>query len=164
MDKPPEENHHEINKQIDILLAENKSLKTENALLKKEIKKAESAIPKLTNLSLFNGAFNDVFSEIAHEINNPINFVMSSVSIVKRGVEDYTELMSMYKKIEGIEADQSYKKILELEDDIDLTLTQQELSNALQTINKGFERIQEVAHNLSLIGKTGGSHSLKIEC
>lgn len=138
-------------------------LKAENESLKQEIKKAKSAIPQLEHLTVFNDAVKDVFSEIAHEINNPLNFVMSSVSIIDRGIRDFQELMSRYEALDGFRDNPGYQEIKALEEEIDVALTTKELKDALATINKGFERIQEVVYNLSLLGKQKEATPLKLD-
>lgn len=149
-----------------------KHIMEENALLKNEIdrlnKQKESLARRLQNAEEFAeklehlSTFSESASEIAHEINNPVNFVSGSLSIVKRGVKDFIELMEMYHQLQGFENQPQYKKIQELEDDIDIDLTKKELTDASNIIEKGMERIHEIAHNLSLLGKRESAAPIRL--
>lgn len=152
--------------QISSLTNDNRNLRGANEKLIEEkkflfdrLKIAEQSIERLEHLS----SLSESASEIAHEINNPVNFVSGSLSIIKRGIEDFIELMNIYKQLDGFENQPLYQKLKQLEEEIDVTLTQKELNEATSTIQKGMERIHEIAHNLSLLGKGEAAKPVKID-
>ncbi len=97
--------------------------------------------------------FSESASEIAHEINNPVNYISGSIRIINRGVQDFLELMNLYKQLNVSEDQIILGKIKDLEAEIDLELTKKELKEASTVIELGMVRIHEIAHNLSLLGK-----------
>jgi two-component system, NtrC family, sensor kinase len=141
------------------LQLENEKLNEEKKSLLRRLQASEDSIEKLEHLS----TFSESASEISHEINNPVNFVSGSLSIIKRGVNDFIELINLYKQLQGFEDQPLYQKIKTLEEDIDIELTKRELTDSTKVIEKGMERIHEISHNLSLLGKREAATPIKLD-
>ncbi|MES2681257.1 MAG: ATP-binding protein [Bacteroidota bacterium] len=152
--------------QFKLVSAENRRMQLEIEKLNEEKKSllrrlqaSEEAVEKLEHLS----TFSESASEISHEINNPVNFVSGSLSIIKRGVNDFIELINMYKQLQGFEDQPLYQKLKTLEEEIDIELTKRELTDSTMVIEKGMERIHEISHNLSLLGKREAATPIKLD-
>jgi signal transduction histidine kinase len=87
---------------------------------------------------------------IAHEINNPINFVSSNISPLKKDIDDLREIIARYETAtteEGISAAQT-KLIRELKEEIDLDFTLVEIDELLHGIKDGADRTAEIVKGL----------------
>jgi len=87
---------------------------------------------------------------IAHEINNPINFVSSNISPLKKDIADLKEIINSYETAtteEGISAAQT-KLIRELKKEINLDFTLVEIDSLLNGIKDGADRTAEIVKGL----------------
>jgi signal transduction histidine kinase len=92
---------------------------------------------------------------IAHEINNPINFVTSNVSPLKRDVDI---LLDLIKQIEGIaktgdQAAEKESKIASLKTEFDFDYLQEEIAFLLKGINEGSTRTAEIVKGLRIFSR-----------
>lgn len=86
---------------------------------------------------------------IAHEINNPINFVSSNVSPLRRDIEDLKEIIDKYDELTSEEQHAEIKSILDkLKDEVDYSYVLQEIQQLLDGIQEGAERTAEIVKSL----------------
>lgn len=86
---------------------------------------------------------------IAHEINNPINFVVSNISPLKRDLQDLQELLQKYESIvEGDDLSSKLKEINRFRKEIDIDFTKQEIEMLLRGIAEGASRTAEIVKSL----------------
>ncbi|MDB5125099.1 MAG: zraS 2 [Mucilaginibacter sp.] len=92
---------------------------------------------------------------IAHEINNPINFVTSNVSPLKRDIE---MMFSALEEIEKVGMSDSplaekQKKIKEYKEELDFDYLTVEINHLLKGIKEGANRTAEIVKGLKLFSR-----------
>jgi signal transduction histidine kinase len=91
---------------------------------------------------------------IAHEINNPINFVSSNISPLKRDIKDLLELMDLYREKGKLEfSDKSKSEVSDLEDDLELDYLLDEVNQLLSGMEDGAKRTVEIVRGLKLFSR-----------
>lgn len=91
---------------------------------------------------------------IAHEINNPINFVTSNISPLKRDIEDVFEILSKYEELkEGDGIKVQLEEIEELKEDLELDYLKEEIDSLLKGINEGANRTSEIVKGLRVFSR-----------
>ncbi|HCY45980.1 MAG TPA: hypothetical protein DHU89_04800 [Flavobacteriales bacterium] len=124
-------------------------LETTNLVLSdamKELKDAQSQLVDAEKMA----SLGQLTAGIAHEINNPINFVSSNISPLKKDIDDLKEIIDRYETVttdEGISAAQT-KLIRELKEEIDLDFTLVEIDTLLAGIKDGADRTAEIVKGL----------------
>jgi len=141
------------------LQKENQQLKIDNNKLRHEIKLLNEKLKRSESLV----QFSENASEIAHEINNPINLVFGSMTILNNNVQSIIHLIKLYRQLTYPKNQSGYMDIQTYEDEIDIELTVKELSKCLVRIQKAVGRINEVADNLSILGKSMDTTRLKVD-
>ncbi len=93
---------------------------------------------------------------IAHEINNPINFVTSNVSPLKRDIAMINQLIKDIEIIavnEGITVDERQQQIKKLKRDVDLDYLREEIDFLLKGIGEGASRTAEIVKGLRIFSR-----------
>lgn len=94
---------------------------------------------------------------IAHEINNPINFVCSNISPLKRNFEDVLDMMNAYEKIDEAESPEIVKEMLNKikarKDSLDFEYTKEEIGLLLNGMREGAERTVEIVKGLKIFSR-----------
>lgn len=91
---------------------------------------------------------------IAHEINNPINFVTSNVSPLKRDVSDVFEVLDKYGEItSGEQFDTEKEAIEELKEEVELDFVRTEINSLLKGIEEGASRTAEIVRGLKVFSR-----------
>jgi signal transduction histidine kinase len=142
-------------------------IKSQNKMLEKKVKERTLKL-ETTNLDLSQAmnelkdtqtqlvdaekmaSLGQLTAGIAHEINNPINFVSSNISPLKKDIDDLREIIARYETAtteEGISAAQT-KLIRELKEEIDLDFTLVEIDELLHGIKDGADRTAEIVKGL----------------
>ncbi len=86
---------------------------------------------------------------IAHEINNPINFVSSGVSPLKRDFQELKELLNRYARLHTIKAvPEELEKIRAFRRRIDADFLMEEIDSLLNGIAEGADRTKEIVSGL----------------
>ncbi|MEY4876723.1 MAG: hypothetical protein RL708_1872 [Bacteroidota bacterium] len=88
---------------------------------------------------------------IAHEINNPINFVSSNISPLKRDFADLETIFKRYKE-SGIEPNDKVLQQMIKDMDIDYTFT--EIKELLKGIEEGAKRTADIVRGLKTFART----------
>lgn len=84
---------------------------------------------------------------IAHEINNPINFVTSNITPLKRDLDDVYELIEAYGAV--TESDlEKLKEAHELKEELDYDYLKEEISSLVDGISDGALRTSEIVRGL----------------
>jgi len=84
---------------------------------------------------------------IAHEINNPINFVTSNISPLKRDIED---LKTFYNAFEQCAANKEItlpKSLVNLKNELDIEFLMEEMNSLLQGIEEGAGRTKNIVES-----------------
>jgi hypothetical protein len=92
---------------------------------------------------------------IAHEINNPINFVTSNISPLKRDIKMLTDLIHSLEEQVGLEVsiEEKKAKIESLKEEIDYEYLQEELGFLLKGIDDGAHRTSEIVKGLRIFAR-----------
>ncbi|SHN28118.1 7TMR-DISM extracellular 2 [Cyclobacterium lianum] len=101
---------------------------------------------------------------IAHEINNPINFVSSNISPLKRDLKDILELMEVYRE-KGKEefTEDSKSEIMDLEEDIEIEYLLEEVEQLLNGMEDGAKRTVEIVRGLKLFSRVDEQDVKKVD-
>lgn len=86
---------------------------------------------------------------IAHEINNPINFVSSSITPLKRDIKFVIDLLDKYNAVSN-EAGMTemFKEIHQMEKRLDIPYIKEEIETILKGIHDGASRTTEIVKGL----------------
>jgi two-component system, NtrC family, sensor kinase len=91
---------------------------------------------------------------IAHEINNPINFVSSNISPLKRDINDLLEVVNAYREKGKLEfTDSSKKDLKQVEDEIEFDYILKEIDQLLRGMEEGAKRTVEIVKGLRLFSR-----------
>lgn len=92
---------------------------------------------------------------IAHELNNPINFVSSNISPLKRDLDDVIEVLDKYDSLSDKPENVSHilKEIEELKEEIELDYVRQEIGDLLKGIEDGANRTSEIVKGLRVFSR-----------
>ena len=91
---------------------------------------------------------------IAHEINNPINFVSSNISPLKRDLNDILEVVSVYRKKGKVEfSAASQTELKDLEEELELDYLIEEVDQLLRGIEDGAKRTVDIVRGLRLFSR-----------
>lgn len=84
---------------------------------------------------------------IAHEINNPINFVTSNITPLKRDLDEMYELIDKYAEVTEETADK-LREAHELKEELDYEYLKEEISSLVDGISDGATRTSEIVRGL----------------
>lgn len=91
---------------------------------------------------------------IAHELNNPINFVSSNISPLKRDIEDLFEVLDKYDNLkDGENIKVKLDEIAELKKDLEVDFIRTEIDQLLKGINEGAVRTSEIVKGLRVFSR-----------
>lgn len=157
------------------ILKENESLILEqNEILESKVKvRTEELEETLRNLQntqtqLVNqekmASLGQLTAGIAHEINNPINFVSSNISPLKRDIKDLMEIVDMYREKGEEQFNENTKKELkDLEEDLELDYILTEIDQLLKGMDDGAKRTVEIVKGLRLFSRVDEQDVKKVD-
>ncbi|WP_157466123.1 sensor histidine kinase [Belliella baltica] len=157
------------------ILKENESLILEqNEILESKVKvRTEELEETLRNLQntqtqLVNqekmASLGQLTAGIAHEINNPINFVSSNISPLKRDIKDLMEIVDVYREKGEEQFNEDTKKELkELEEDLELEYILTEIDQLLRGMDDGAKRTVEIVKGLRLFSRVDEQDVKKVD-
>lgn len=157
------------------ILKENESLILEqNEILESKVKvRTEELEETLRNLQntqtqLVNqekmASLGQLTAGIAHEINNPINFVSSNISPLKRDIKDLMEIVDVYREKGEEQFNQDTKKELkDLEEELELDYILTEIDQLLKGMDDGAKRTVEIVKGLRLFSRVDEQDVKKVD-
>lgn len=157
------------------LLGEKESLILEqNVMLEQKVKQRteelEDTLHNLQNtqIQLVNqekmASLGQLTAGIAHEINNPINFVSSNISPLKRDIADILEIMEAYRKKGDEEFSiQTKNSLVKLEKDLEYHYLLEEIDQLLKGMEDGAKRTVEIVKGLRLFSRVDEQDVKKVD-
>ncbi|MBN3583334.1 sensor histidine kinase [Algoriphagus aestuarii] len=157
------------------VLKENEVLvREQNTLLEKKVKlrtdELEHALRNLQNTQsqLVSqekmASLGQLTAGIAHEINNPINFVSSNITPLKRDVKDIMEVIDFYRETGSKEfTEESKKKAKNLEEDLELDYVLEEVDQLLKGMEDGARRTVEIVKGLRIFSRVDEQDVKKVD-
>lgn len=85
---------------------------------------------------------------IAHEINNPINFVTSNISPLRRDLSELYEIIEAYSDVQLEKAEEGLKKARDLQEELDFDYLKDEIDSLVVGISDGANRTSEIVKGL----------------
>lgn len=121
------------------------------SLTLKELKDTQSQLVEQEKMA----SLGQLTAGIAHEINNPINFVTSNISPLKRDVKMLLELYHEVELLaqEGTDIKQNHQKIKDLKDDLEFDYLLDEIQHLLKGIDDGANRTAEIVKGLKIFSR-----------
>ncbi len=158
----------QISKENEILVRE------QNTLLEKKVKlrtdELENALRNLQNTQsqLVNqekmASLGQLTAGIAHEINNPINFVSSNITPLKRDIKDIMDVIEFYRETGKKEfSEASIKKAKSLEEDLELDYVLDEIDQLLKGMEDGARRTVEIVKGLRIFSRVDEQDLKKVD-
>lgn len=101
---------------------------------------------------------------VAHEINNPINFVSSSVTPLRRDIDFVMQLLDKYQHISsGENMKGQFTEVHEFEDWLDMPYLREEIETILKGIDEGATRTTEIVRGLKNFSRLDESELKHVE-
>lgn len=101
---------------------------------------------------------------IAHEINNPINFVSSNITPLKRDIKDIMEVIEFYRESAAKEFSAETKQVAKkLEEDLELDYVLNEVDQLLKGMEDGAKRTVEIVKGLRLFSRVDEQDVKKVD-
>jgi two-component system, NtrC family, sensor kinase len=101
---------------------------------------------------------------IAHEINNPINFVSSNISPLKRDIQDILEVIQAYREKGRSEfTEKTQKQLKNLEEDLEFDYLLKEIDQLLKGMEDGAKRTVEIVRGLRLFSRVDEQDVKKVD-
>ena len=158
-----------------IVLAEKEQLvRDQNTMLEDKVKirtdELELALRNLQNTQsqLVNqekmASLGQLTAGIAHEINNPINFVSSNITPLKRDIKDIMEIIGFYRSKGELEfSDASKKEARDLEEELELDYVLDEVEQLLKGMDDGARRTVEIVKGLRIFSRVDEQDVKKVD-
>ena len=157
------------------VLGENEKLiREQNIVLEEKVKirtdELELALRNLQNTQsqLVNqekmASLGQLTAGIAHEINNPINFVSSNITPLKRDIKDIMEIIEFYRNKGALEFTPDTKKeAKQLEEDLELDYVLDEVEQLLKGMDDGARRTVEIVKGLRIFSRVDEQDVKKVD-
>ncbi len=168
------EKENEQQAKLGVLKENERLVREQNVILEQKVKlRTEELEQTLLNLQntqtqLVNqekmASLGQLTAGIAHEINNPINFVSSNISPLKRDMKDLLEILDVYReKGEAEFSEDSKKELSELEEDLEFDYLVEEIGLLLQGMDDGARRTVEIVKGLRLFSRVDEQDVKKVD-
>ncbi|MFN3999202.1 7TM diverse intracellular signaling domain-containing protein [Algoriphagus sp.] len=168
------EKENEQAEKLKILNENEELIREQNSMLEKKVRvrteELEHALRTLQNTQsqLVNqekmASLGQLTAGIAHEINNPINFVSSNITPLKRDIKDIMEVIEFYRNSGEREFSESTKKeAKQLEKDLELDYVLDEVDQLLKGMDEGAKRTVEIVKGLRIFSRVDEQDVKKVD-
>lgn len=146
-------------KALETLKENERIVSQQNVILEEKVKERTAELEtsnrnlKETQVQLVNAekmaSLGQLTAGIAHEINNPINFVISNVTPLKRDIGDILRVLDKYGEIRDDKTlDEKLQEVGKLKKQLDTDYLVQEIDLLLKGIGEGAARTSEIVRGL----------------
>ncbi len=168
------EKEEEQAERLRVLGLNEKLIREQNSVLEEKVKirtdELELALRTLQNTQsqLVNqekmASLGQLTAGIAHEINNPINFVSSNITPLKRDIKDIMEIIGFYRSKGEQEFTVATKKeAKELEEELELDYVLDEVDQLLKGMDDGAKRTVEIVKGLRIFSRVDEQDVKKVD-
>lgn len=168
------EKEEEQTERLRVLGENEKLIREQNIVLEEKVKirtdELELALRNLQNTQsqLVNqekmASLGQLTAGIAHEINNPINFVSSNITPLKRDIKDIMEIIEFYRTRGALEFTPDTKKeAKQLEEDLELDYVLDEVEQLLKGMDDGARRTVEIVKGLRIFSRVDEQDVKKVD-
>ena len=168
------EKENEQAERLEVLKENEILVREQNTILEKKVKlrtdELEHALRNLQNTQsqLVSqekmASLGQLTAGIAHEINNPINFVSSNITPLKRDIKDIMEVIEFYREAGQKEfSESSKKKAKDLEEDLELDYVLDEVDQLLKGMEDGARRTVEIVKGLRIFSRVDEQDIKKVD-
>ncbi len=158
------EKEKEQHDKVDALKENERLIKEQNVYLEEMVtsrtRELELTLKNLkdTQIQLVNqekmASLGQLTAGIAHEINNPINFVSSNISPLRRDIKEILELMELYREKGKLEfSEETKSEVNDFEEDLELDYVLEEVNQLLSGMEDGAKRTVEIVRGLKLFSR-----------
>ena len=133
-------------------------IREQNVMLEEKVQRRTHALQesndnlKLTQTQLVNAekmaSLGQLTAGIAHEINNPINFITSNISPLRRNISDLTSVIEEYRLLDGEDIGSRLLALRKREQELGVEESIKELDEIINSIAEGSSRTAEIVRGL----------------
>lgn len=133
-------------------------IREQNVILEDKVKHRTQALEesnehlKRTQTQLVNAekmaSLGQLTAGIAHEINNPINFITSNITPLRRNISEIVELMSEYRKLDPAGPEEALRALKQKDERMGIQESIEELDDIINSIAEGSSRTAEIVRGL----------------
>ncbi|MDD2925955.1 ATP-binding protein [Rhodoferax sp.] len=134
----------------------NMTLETERARQEELIKQLAQVHGQLLQSEKM-ASIGQLAAGVAHEINNPIGFVTSNLSSLRRYVDDLCKVVSAYEAGESELQAQTRAAVDALKQEIDMGFLRQDVADLLTESMDGMQRVKRIVQDLMDFARVGES-------
>jgi signal transduction histidine kinase len=148
-------------KEQNIVLEEKVFLRTDE--LEQALRNLQNTQGQLVNQEKM-ASLGQLTAGIAHEINNPINFVSSNITPLKRDIKDIMEVIGFYRAFGEKEfSEATIKAARKLEEDLELEYVLEEVDQLLKGMDDGAKRTVEIVKGLRIFSRVDEQDVKKVD-
>ena len=155
--------NEEIEAQKDHLMVLNRKLESQTFELNRtltELTQAESQLvqsEKMASLGLLTAG-------VAHELNNPINFMSTSISPLRRNIQDLLALLEKFDAfIKENKTSDGYREIREMKKELDMDYLVKEIRSLLEGISEGASRAGQIVKDLRTFSRMDENEFINVD-
>jgi len=141
--------HYDKDKQLDYIISMIVN-ETEDVLAQQKLKKAETQLIEINKMA----ALGQLTAGVAHEINNPVNFIYSGISSLRKNINALLSIVNQYDQLQTAEDFIQQKPIiLEQKEQIDYDLVLEDIEGLMNSIKNGATRTTEIVESLQVFSR-----------
>jgi len=128
--------------------------KEEQESLVKKLQEAQSQLLQSEKMA----SIGQLAAGIAHEINNPVGYINSNLSTLKKYIVDLFRLFDSYEQIEEtLAAPDKFRSVAEIKEQIELEYLRDDLQGLLQETQDGVMRVKQIVQDLKDFSHVDGA-------